>query len=408
MAFIVYSCLTSSGKVEWRDGSYESVDVLYDDLIKRNEVMDRFYVLPDFVHTMVVNVRGRLNPSQMVEFCTYLSLYIQGGLDLQTALTDLASSAKEANVRQTAEAIQHDLREGISLSQAMARTKQFQEIVVSMVQIGETSGNLDQMLTDAAEYLKRVDDIRSATKRALLYPAFTMFMLMLTGLFWLTSVVPKLATVYKSMDIELPVATRILIGMSDFVANVWLWLFLVIFVTIIGYNLARQQRGIRHFFDRVAWSLPAFGPVVRNAQEAFFFQYLALVYRAGIPLTHAIARLIETTENRYFRGRLERIPENLRTGVSLRESFDRCKIFQPLDIRMVSIGEQTGSLDAQLVKLATIYMGRVHAAVEMLTKAIEPMLMVFTGALFAFFVVAMLGPIYILVESMISQLGGQG
>lgn len=407
MAFIVYSCLTTAGAVEWRNGTYETVDALYDELFRRNEVADRFFVLPDFFHTALVSIRGKLSPSQVVEFCTYLSLYIQGGLDLQTALTDLALSAQEGNVRQTAELIRQDLRNGISLSQAMERTKQFQEIVISMVQIGETSGSLDQMLTDASAYLQRVDDIRSATKRALIYPAFTIFMLMLTSMFWLTMVVPKLANVYKTMDIELPVATRVLIGMSDFVADGWVWGFVGAAIFAAAFALARQQRGIRHMLDRILWGMPAFGTVVRNAQEAFFFQYLALVYRAGIPVTSAIASLVNTTENRFFRSRLERIPENLRTGVSLRESFERCKIFQPLDIRMISIGEQTGALDTQLVKLAAIYMTRVQAAVELLTKAIEPMLMLITGVFFAFFVVAMLGPIYTLVETMISQLGAQ-
>lgn len=407
MPFIIYSCITPDGAVDWRSGNFVSLGSLYEELHKRGEHLDRFYELPEVTSQIIAALRGKLRPAQVVEFCNYLSLYVQGGLDLQTALSDLVQGSRESSVKHTAEEIRRDLYNGISLSEAMERSRQFPEVVTSMARIGESSGSLDQMLADAAAYIGRIQDIKSATLRAMIYPAFTLTMLLLTGLFWMLVVVPKLANVYKTMDVELPAATRMLIAMSDFFSSGWPWLVAAIIIVPLIYSMARRQRGLRQTFDRISWDMPIFGNVVRNAQEAFFFQYLALVYKAGVPITEAVSGLVETTQNRYFRSRVRRIPEHLRIGLSLREAFQRCNIFQPLDIRMIAIGEQTGALDAQLTKLATLYMQRVQAAVELLTKAIEPLLMLFMGAFFIFFVVAMLGPIYQLVANMMSTLGSQ-
>jgi len=407
MPYIVYSCISATGGVSWRTGSFPSLDTLYNDLHKRGEQIDRFFEFPDAANQLVVGLRGKLTTDQVIEFCSYLSIYIQGGLDLQTALADLSISSREGAVRTTSEKIRTELFNGLSLSEAMERTSQFPEVVISMARIGESSGNLDQMLEDAAAYIGRIQEIRSAALRAMVYPLFTLFMLSVTGLFWMLVVVPKLATVYKTMGVELPLATRTLIAMSDFFVSGWPLIIATIIVVPLIYMIARRQRGIRQTFDHITWNLPIFGRVVRSAQEAFFFQYLALVYKAGVPIAEAIGGLIETTQNRFFRSRVRRIPEYLRMGLSLRESFQRCSIFETLDIRMVGIGEQTGALDSQLSKLATMYMKKVQVAVELLTKAIEPLLMVVMGLFFAFFVVAMLGPIYQLVANMMATMGSQ-
>lgn len=407
MAFFVFSSVTPEGSYVWRTASFDDLAALLSDLDRRGETLDRFFELPEGVERLLAGLRGRLGASQVAEFCNYLSLYVQGGLDLQTALSDLAGSGRDAAVKSVAERIRRDLLTGWPLSKAMERTQQFPEIVISMASIGETTGNLAQMLADAAAYVERVHDIKATSLRATLYPAFTFVMLLLAGAFWIAVVVPKLATVYKSMDIELPFATRVMIGLSDAVANVWTWGAVGAFVLWAGFVMFRRIRGFRVLFDRIAWGMPIFGNVVRNAQEAFFFQYLALVYKAGVPIVDAVGGIVETVGNRYFRSRIRRMPEHLRLGLTLRETFQRTNIFQPLDVRMIGIGEQTGALDAQLEKLATIYMQRVRVAVELLTKAIEPVLVLTMGAMFVFFVVAMLAPIYQIVSNMMSQIGAQ-
>lgn len=408
MAFIIYSAIASDGSTSWRSGNYDSLDALWVELERRGEKIDRFYELPEVLEHVVEALRGKIRPAQVVEICNYMSLYVQGGLDLQTSLTDLARGSREGTVRGLAERMRRDLLAGHSLSTAMERSKQFPEVVVNMAQIGESSGNLPTMLADAAAYIERIEDIKSTTKRALIYPAFTLGMLLITVVFWMVFVVPKLAAVYRTMDVELPLPTKLLMAMSDAFVSGWTWGVLALILGPLLISTARRWRGLRPFFDRLAWGMPIFGNVVRNAQSAFFFQYFALVYSAGVPIVDAVSSLVDTAQNRYFRARIRRIPEYLRIGVTLRESFQRCNVFQTLDVRMIGIGEQTGSLDTQLSKLASMYMQRVRVAVELLTKAIEPLLVLVMGVFFVFFVIALLAPIYELVANMMSQIGGQG
>lgn len=408
MPFIIYSSVNSVGGVTWHHGIFPSLEALYSDIRKREENIDQFYEFPEFFSQLVAISRRSLNASQVIEFCNYLSVYIQGGLDLQTALSDLAVSSPESTVRATAERIRTELFSGLSLSTAMEQTRQFPEIAISMARIGERTGNLDQMLEDASAYLGRIQEIKSTTRRAMIYPLVSIGMLLLTGAFWMLVVVPRLAQVFKTMDIQLPWPTRALIAFSDFLKSGWPLMIFVPVALFFIYTIARRQRGIRQTLDRISWGFPIFGYVVRSGQSAFYFQYLALVYRAGVPIADAVNSIIETSENRFFRGRISRIPEHLRMGLSLREAFQRCNIFAPLDVRMVSIGEQTGSLDKQLGKLAELYMKRVQAAVELLTKSIEPMLMIVMGFFFIIFVVAMMMPIYELVSKMMSNLAAGG
>lgn len=408
MAFFIYSTIAADGTSLWRSGNYDSLDTLWQELDRRGERIDRFYELPGILEKVAEAFQGKIRPAQVVEICNYLSLYVQGGLDLQTALADLARGSRGGAVRGVAERMRRDLLAGHPLSVSMERSRQFPEVVVNMAQIGETSGNLPTMLADAASYIERIEDIKSTSMRALIYPAFTLFMLLLTTVFWMVLVVPKLASVYKNMDVALPWPTRMLLAMSDAFVSGWTWGILGVVGTFLTWSVVRRWRGLRPFFDRVSWDLPIFGNVVRSAQIAFFFQYFALVYKAGVPIVDAVGSLVDTAQNRYFRARIRRIPEYLRIGVTLRESFQRCNIFQTLDVRMIGIGEQTGSLDSQLSKLAALYMNRVKVAVELLTKAIEPLLVLVMGIFFVFFVIALLAPIYELVAKMMSQLGGQG
>lgn len=405
MPFFVYSCITSDGTQEWRSGSYGTLVELCGELERRREKIDLFYELPDWTHRLL-QFRRRLGPDQVVEFCNYLSLYVGGGLDLQIALGDLAQGGRNVSIKAAAHEMRQGLLNGLSLSETMTRTGQFPEVVIGMVRIGETSGNLAELLQDAAEYIERNEEIKSATRRAMVYPAFTLVAMTGALVFWMLFVVPRMVHVFKNMDIELPLPTKALIAMSDFFSSEWFWLVVAIAALFVVLSAARRQSNLRLAFDRALWNLPILGPIVRNSQEAFYFQYLALVYKAGVPITDAVARLVDSVQNRYFRSRVARIPEFLRIGLSLREAFARMNIFQALDIRMIAIGEQTGALEEQLAKLASIYFNRTQAAVAMLTKAIEPLLIVVLGGFFVFFVIALMWPIYEIVQKVMSQIGG--
>ena len=166
--------------------------------------------------------------------------------------------------------------------------------------------------------------------------------------------------------------------------------------------IARRNERFCLASDHGLWQMPLIGRIVRGGQMAFYFQYLALMYGAGVVITSALDTMQKTVSNKYFASRVSSLLNDLRSGMMLAAAFKRCEVFPVLDQRMVAIGEQTGNLDEQLQKLADLHFQRVQGLVEVLPKFIEPAMLVLLGGGFAFFIIALIGPLY----NMVSQLGG--
>ena len=228
----------------------------------------------------------------------------------------------------------------------------------------------------------------------MIYPAFTLTVILGGALFWLSFVIPKINDVFKSINLKLPASTMALVAASDWVREYWWFIIFVLFAIPISFFMARRNERFRYETDRLAWHLPVFGRIVSGSQTAFYFQYLNLMYSAGVVITQALETLTKAVQNRYLRKRVEGVIEHLRAGEPLVKAVEKTGIFEPLAVRMIGIGESTGNLGDQLKKLGEIYYNRVNALVEVLAKVLEPMLLIFMAILFGFFIVSVIGPIY--------------
>ncbi|MEJ1296650.1 MAG: type II secretion system F family protein [Candidatus Sedimenticola sp. (ex Thyasira tokunagai)] len=404
MAYMLYSILNREGQQVRRLGQYADVDELDREVSQHDEQLVDFHVLSDGVGRTLVFLRGKPKPLDIAEFCSTLSYYVSGGVELQGALADTAESTTSASMRTAILDIRRSLRGGYSLSESMRMTGRFPDVAVNMSLIGEESGSLDRMLRDAARHIERVEDIKSAAKRALIYPLFTLVVVGAAGAFWMAVVVPKIVELFEAMQVELEPATLMLIAMSNFVVDYWPWILGTIVAIPFLWLIARRNRRFRVATDHGLWRLPLFGRIVRGGQMSFYYQYLALMYGAGVVITTALDTLQKTVSNKYFADRVNSLLDDLRSGVTLGVAFKQCEVFPVLDQRMVSIGETTGNLDEQLQKLADMHYRRVQALVEVLPKFLEPAMLVLLGAAFGFFIIALMGPLY----NMVSQLGGAG
>ena len=266
-----------------------------------------------------------------------------------------------------------------------------------MTRIGEETGQLEQLLKDAANHLERIEAIKSSTKRALIYPGFTLAAVTGGFIFWMAYVVPKLVELFVTMNIDLPTPTKILITISDFFSQYWLSVIAAVFITPIIITLGRKNEKFRLKMDKALWNTPILGEMLQLSQKSFYFQYLALMYASGVLISDALVLVRNAITNSHFKDRLESLHEKLKEGYTLAESFSQPGIFDPLVLRMISIGEQTGSLDNQLNKMAETYFEKLQAQVDVMGKTLEPLIMLFVGVLFAFFVIALLGPLYDLI-----------
>lgn len=402
MSWILYSIMTPDGDVVRRSGRFENIDVFDRETSRRGEQIVNFFELPEVFYHVRQWITGRMGDLEVAEFCSMLSMYVSGGVDLQSALSDMESSARTSSIKHVVADLRLALMNGFPLSQALKATGQFPAEVLALVRIGEESGTLDRVLRDAGSHIERVVAIKSAAKRAMIYPAFTLAVILGGALFWLSFVIPKVAEVFKNINLKLPASTMMLVGASDWVRNYWWFLALVLFTLPAAFFLLRRNENFRYQTDRLAWYLPIFGRIVSGSQTAFYFQYLSLMYGAGVALTQALETLTGAIHNLYLRKRVTGVIEQLRAGEQLVAALEKTGIFEPLAVRMIGIGETTGNLEAQLKKLGEIYFGRVNALVEVLAKVLEPILIIVMAVLFGFFIIAVIGPIY----GAIGSLGG--
>lgn len=394
MSWIIYSILTQDGEEVRRNGHFESINLLDEEVSRRGEMIINFFELPDaFYHIRQLFV-GRMSDLEVAEFCSMLSMYVSGGVDLQSALGDMENSSRTSSMRHVVAELRRALMNGYPLSQALRATEQFPEEVLALAHIGEESGTLDRVLREAGTHLERVVAIKSASKRAMIYPMFTITVMIGGALFWLSFVVPKIADVFKSINLKLSPSTLALVTASDWVRSYW-WVIVIILCGLpIAFFLLRNNENFRYHTDRIAWHLPIFGRIVSGSQTAFYFQYMALMYGAGVVITQALETLTRSVHNRYLRKRVMGVIEQLRAGETLVKALEHTSIFEPLAVRMVGIGEETGNLEAQLKKLGEIYYNRVNALVDVLAKVLEPMLLIFMASIFGFFIMAVITPIY--------------
>ncbi len=358
-------------------------------LLEVKEIPKPFFTLLELVILQKVKRRD------IIDFCRNLSLLVSGGLPLSQSIKDLADTTKNKTLKNTLRAIYRDLEEGFLLSEAMSKhPKIFPEVVVSLVRIGEETGDMGKMLEDAALHLERVEEIFSNTKRALIYPSFVMVAMIGAFLFWMLYVLPKILSMFKTMGIALPLATRILLALVDFVNKFWFLIFVPPALLVALYISARYDERIKRALHWTLLKLPIFGPIIRYSIIAFFFEYFALMVSAGITIFAALETMEKSTGNLVLKEAIHKIASRLSEGASLQEAFSTPGFFEPFVIRMVTVGENTGELDKQLRYIADFYMSKVNRMVETISKTLEPVILAGAAVLLLLIILGLLGPVY--------------
>ncbi len=401
MGFFVYSFMTETGDIVKDMGNYESVYELYEHLESSGKEIYRVFELPDFLEPIYKYVAiGRAKLKDISEFVRNLSVYMESGIAVQGALEDLKNASNSKALRYAAKQMLEMLDEGYSFSDALQKTGIFPKIVISMAKIGETSGGLEDTLKDAADYLDRIIAIRSATKRALIYPTFSLFAIFGAFIFWIVYVLPQITELFKSQGIALPLATRMLIATSDFTQQYWQFMLIGIVGIVISIPFLLRIKKVKYLFHRVLWKMPIVGMIIRYSQTAFYFQYLALLTSSGVTITESLDTMEFAVTNSYFLSLINGMLDRLKNGDSLSESAKDSKAFEPIVIRMIAVGEETGNMDSQMKRLSDMYYTKVQNMVEIIGKLIEPIILAFIGIMFIFFVLALIGPIYGMLGNM--------
>ncbi len=334
-------------------------------------------------------------------FSRNLAVMISSGLAVSRAIKSLSLQTRHKTFKKILIKIHEDIQAGKSISESLAQYPAvFGELFVSMVYVGEVSGNLEMVLGILALQLEKENDLKSKIRGALMYPSVILLAMLAIGFVMLTYILPQIAGVFKDMGAELPPMTLFIIGLSDFFRNNMIAsLALFVGIAVGGKLFAGTSFGkqILHF---VVLRIPVFGGIVVKVNCARFSRIYSSLLKSGVSVVDALSIVARTLANTYYKDALKESIDAVQKGRNLSEIIaSHEELFPPLVSQIIEVGEETGKTDVVLERLAEFYEGEVTQITENLSSIIEPLLMLIIGGAVGFFAVAMLTPMYSVLQS---------
>lgn len=342
---------------------------------------------------------------EVIEFAQNLSVMIRAGVSIMSALTDIIETTDNHIFYEVLSDIRQNVGKGASFADAVERHNAvFPDIFIRLVRVGEETGQFEASLAEVAEHLKKVEEVNISIRQALIYPVFAIVTTIGSLLFWMIYVLPKIMATLKSLGGELPLLTRSLMACSDFSRKFW-YLYLVIpLVSIIVFKFLKRTESVRYQLDRLSLQLPLFKDICYYRCIALFSEQMRILIRAGLTIDRTFVMVAEAIGNEVFRRSLLRTKEAVVLGSFISAALRTENIYPVLMVRMVSIGENSGTLDSQFAFLADHYRAKLDNLTANLGKIVEPLVIILVGLMFAVIIIGLMLPIYDLV----SQVGGGG
>jgi len=340
---------------------------------------------------------GGLRWKEIVTMTRQMSTLIDAGLPLLRSLNILVAQLKPCKLRDILREISTDVQGGSTFSEALAKhPKAFDRLYVNMVRAGEVGGMLEVVLNRLATFMEKRQKLKRKVRGALVYPIFVVLAASGIVSFLLIKVVPVFADIFSSMGGALPAPTQFLVAAGDFMSFRWWLLLLIINSTIISIKLLRKIPMIGRISDWVSLKLPKIGDLVTKVSVARFARTLGTLLTSGVPILQALKITKETIGNTVIQNAVQKVHDSIKEGETIAGPLEESKVFPAMVVNMIDVGEETGSLDAMLNKVADIYDDEVEAAVEALLALMEPMIIIVLGGVIGFIVVALYLPIFTL------------
>lgn len=340
-------------------------------------------------------VQARVPISQLVVFSRQLATMVASGIPIIGALDVLADQVEHRGLKRIIRRIGTEVEGGASLSECLAKHPAvFSEFVVSMIKAGESSGRLDEILDRVASYLEKTDSLRRKVQSSLFYPIVVTCLAGGITAFLVIVIVPKFKDIFTSLGGELPLPTRILMTVSEFLGRYLLFEIAIVFGALIGFRFYIGTAPGRLWYDGLKLSLPVIGPLFRKVAIARFARTLSTLVRSGVPILTALEIVAKTAGNTLVERAVLDSRTSIREGEPIAEPLTKSRVFPPMVTRMISVGEKTGQLEHMLSKIADFYESEVDTAVAGLTSMIEPLIIAGLGLVIGAIVVALFLPIF--------------
>ncbi len=330
-----------------------------------------------------------------VVFTRQLSTMVSSGLPLNEALSILERQTTNTKMRKLLQDVSRDVSSGSSLSDALAgHPNVFTNVYINLVKAGEASGALEDVLIRLADSLEQSKDFRGKIVGAMIYPAIVIVGMIGVFILMMTMIVPRLTEMYADMGADLPLPTKIVVGLSDFTIH-WGWIIAVAAVAaFIFIRRALKVREVKKQLDQLILNIPIIGTLVKNTAMTEFTQTSALLIGSGIPILDALDIVADSTGNLVIKDIIMQARKEVSYGSDLAGPFKSSEDLPPIVGQMVAVGEETGKLDGVLLQLNSFFRNEANTALDALMSAMEPAIMILLGVMVGGLIFAVIVPIY--------------
>lgn len=344
------------------------------------------------------STKKKIKPVDVAYFLRQMTTMLSSGVPLVQAFDIVGRGHDNPAMSELIMDLKGQVEGGETFAAALSKhPKYFDDLVVNLVEAGEQSGTLETLLDKIATYKEKTESLKAKIKKAMFYPAAVIVVAIVVTAILLIFVVPQFEALFVGFGADLPAFTRMVVNLSEFAQSYW---WIVLGLVVLGVFLFRQihlrSPRFRRSIDILVLKIPAIGPILRKAAIARFARTLSTMFAAGVPLVDALRSVAGATGNALYGEATERMREETAAGAQLQWSMRNVGIFPNMVVQMVAIGEESGSLDAMLAKVADFYEEEVDNAVDSLSSLLEPLIMVVLGVLIGGLVIAMYLPIFML------------
>lgn len=391
MRLFWYRAVTAEGAVLSGSGEHTDIAELVDSLAAQGLQPYRVWSLPLWLSGLLFRPLG---VGLVAEFCYLVGQHLRAGADLRLALTEASHSASVARLRMLCTRLRRAVERGDSFAQALQDTQAFPVMLRHLVAVGEETGRLGDILAVAAAQFEQIRQLRSAIWRALLYPALVAVVLLASCVFWLVVVIPRMTTLFDSLNLDLPETTVQVLAGARWMQENGPWLAtlaaLLTLVVALGARLAARTPA----WHSLLWWLPGWKRIERARAYHVFFSHLGAMHGAGLTISRTLGVLLQQPANLHLGRRLARLSQGALRGQSLSDGLAGSGAFERFALSLVRLGESTGTLDQQSQRLSEHYAQRVKQQIDTGSRLFEPVVLLVLAAFLLLIGVTLLGPVY--------------
>ena len=337
----------------------------------------------------------KIKRKDLITLSVHLSTTLSAGIPILQALQDLIEQTEKPRFKKIMEDISRHIQAGSSFSEALSKhPKVFSELYVSIVKAGETTGNLEKVLNDLVTFLEWQESLAMDVKQATIYPAFVLSAVICLVILLMTFVFPRFTVIFEKTNVPLPLPTRVVMGISHFITSYWFIILLLVTAMAISYRLVVKIPRGRYFFDKLKLKLPVLGNLLRKIALSRFSHHFSALLKAGVEIYHSLMVTEKVVGNTVIAKVISSARDYISTGETLSESLKKGNEFPSLVIRMISIGESSGSIDKTLDKVSQYYDREVPVTIKKVFAIFEPIVIATLAVIVLGMALSMFLPLY--------------